>query len=257
MCGFWLPGRKKFAILKKRPVRRCPDEPPCAYPRAAARLRWLRRRTRTRDRDDLARLRRRDRVPAQRPHRHVQRHRRPRAEHPRAGRQRHEYEHHPRGGARLGLRRARRHGAAGRGGLARGAVPALFGAARHRCDGPARHVLSRHGGDGAQRAGTDAQPLESGAERAGRPRLHAAAARIGRPSRRALPVDGAHRPARHMGVGDAAVRADARQRLRQHGHGARPHRRRPAAARTGHDRQPRRVVSHGRRHAHVQDRPVL
>ena len=175
------------------------------------------------------------------------------------------------------------HGAAGRGDLARGAVPALFGAARHRCDGPARHVLSRHGGDGAQRAGADAQPLESGAERAGRPRLHAAAARIGRPPRRALPVDGAHRPARHVGVGDAAVRAAARQRgqcarhlrrgaqrpvfsphlsrrgqcLRQHGHGARPHRRRPAAARTGHDRQPRRVVSHGRRHAHVQDRPVL
>lgn len=99
--------------------------------------------------------------------------------------------------------------------------------------------------------GADAQPLESGAERSGRPRLHAAAARIGRPSRRALPVDGARHPARHMGVGDAAVRADARQRrqcarhlrrgaqrpvfsphlsrrgqcLRQHGHGARPHRR--------------------------------
>ena len=32
MCGFWLPGRKKFAILKKRPVRRCPDEPRARIP---------------------------------------------------------------------------------------------------------------------------------------------------------------------------------------------------------------------------------
>ena len=104
----------------KHPARRCPPHEtvsahgsPAAGAAARARLHRLRREAGARDRDDLARLRRRDRVPAQRPHRHVQRDRRPRAEHPRAGRQRHEYEHHPRGGARLGLRRARRDGAAG------------------------------------------------------------------------------------------------------------------------------------------------